>query len=44
LIKLEHGILVFHAFRKKSRKTPKHEIETAQGRLSLFLKELEDEK
>lgn len=41
--KSKHGILVFHAFKKKSKKTPKQEIETARKRLNLFLKELEDE-
>jgi phage-related protein len=39
-----HGILVFHAFRKKSQKTPGREIELARGRLRLFLKELASEK
>src|ERR1700688_2668555 len=24
VVKVEHGILVFHAFKKKSQKTPKH--------------------
>lgn len=43
LIRVKHGILVFHAFKKKTQKTPKHEIETAQKRLSLFLEELADE-
>lgn len=43
LIRTELGIIVFHAFRKKSRKTPKHEIETARLRLNAYLKELGDE-
>lgn len=43
LVKIKHGILVFHAFKKKSQKTPKQEIETARKRLNSFLKELEDE-
>lgn len=43
LIKTEYGIVVFHAFKKKSQKTPKHEIETARLRLHAYLKELENE-
>lgn len=43
LIRTEHGIVVFHSFRKKSQKTPKHEIETARFRLNAFLEELNDE-
>src|SRR4051794_9915551 len=41
LVKVKHGILVFHSFRKKSQKTPKHEIETGRRRFNAFLKELE---
>lgn len=43
VVKFEHGILVFHAFKKKSQKTPKHEIDTARKRLSSYLKELKSE-
>lgn len=43
LIESEIGILVFHAFKKKTEKTPKSEIETAQKRLKVFLEELENE-
>jgi phage-related protein len=37
------GIVVFHSFKKKSRKTPTQELETGRKRLNAFLKELEDE-
>ncbi len=40
LIKTELGILVFHSFKKKSQKTPQHELETARLRLNAYLKEL----
>lgn len=43
LVKTEHGIIVFHSFKKKSQKTPKHEIETARLRLNAYLKDLIDE-
>lgn len=43
LIESEDGILVFHAFKKKTEQTPQKEIETAQRRLKIFLRELEDE-
>jgi phage-related protein len=43
VIESEEGILVFHAFKKKTEQTPQKEIETAQKRLKVFLKELEDE-
>jgi phage-related protein len=43
LIKTEHGIVVFHSFKKKSQKTPKHEIETARSRLHTYLEELKNE-
>lgn len=43
LIKTEHGIVVFHSFKKKSQKTPLHEIETARLRLNAYLKELNNE-
>ena len=37
----KHGILVFHAFEKKSQKTPQKEIATGITRLTVFLKQLE---
>ena len=43
VIESEEGIFVFHAFKKKTEQTPQKEIETAQKRLKVFLKELEDE-
>lgn len=43
LIKTEYGIVVFHSFKKKSQKTPHHEIETAKLRLNAYLKELTNE-
>ncbi len=43
LIKTEIGILVFHSFKKKSQKTPQHEIDTARLRLNAYLKEFENE-
>jgi len=42
-LKYEKGILIFHAFKKKSQKTPKKEIETGKHRLKSLLKEIEDE-
>jgi phage-related protein len=39
-IRTEFGILLFHAFRKKSRKTPEREKKTARNRLEAFLEEL----
>jgi phage-related protein len=44
VLKTEFGILVFHSFKKKSQKTPKHEIDIGKKRLSAFMKELADEK
>jgi phage-related protein len=41
VIKLEFGILVFHAFRKKNNRTLEKEKRTARVRLEEFLKELE---
>jgi phage-related protein len=35
----ETGVLVFHAFVKKSQSTPLHEIETGKMRLSNYLRE-----
>lgn len=43
-IRMESGILLFHAFQKKSRKTPEREKKTARRRLEAFLKELEEEQ
>lgn len=37
------GIVVFHSFKKKTRKTPAQELETGKKRLKAFLKELADE-
>ena len=44
LIKHETGLILFHAFQKKTQKTPNQEIETARARLKLYLRELENEK
>lgn len=44
LVKTELGIVVFHSFKKKSQKTPRHEIETGRLRLAAYLKELNDER
>jgi phage-related protein len=43
-IRMESGILLFHAFQKKTLKTPEREKKTARRRLEAFLKELEDER
>jgi phage-related protein len=40
VIRMEIGILLFHAFHKKSRTMPEREKKTAQYRLEAFLKEL----
>jgi phage-related protein len=37
-----HGVVVFHAFKKKTQKTPLKEIETARKRLKEILEDLED--
>ncbi len=39
-IRIEFGILLFHAFHKKSRTTPEREKKTARTRLEAFLKEI----
>ena len=39
-IRMEFGILLFHAFQKKSRTMPEREKKTARNRLEDFLKEL----
>lgn len=33
MLKMENKILVFHAFKKRTQKTPKHEIELAKNNL-----------
>ena len=38
LAKYEHGVLVFHAFQKKTAKTPAYEIEVGIKRLREMLK------
>jgi phage-related protein len=43
-IRMEFGILLFHAFKKKRRTTPESEKRTARTRLEAFLKELEEER
>ncbi len=43
-LRTDFGILLFHAFQKKSGKTPIREIQTARKRLDAFLRELEGEK
>jgi phage-related protein len=40
----EFGILLFHAFQKKSHKTPEREKKSARTRLAAFLKELGEER
>ena len=40
-IRMEFGILLIHAFRKKSGKNPEREKKAARTRLEAFLKELE---
>jgi phage-related protein len=37
---MEFGILLFHAFQKKSRTMPEREKKTARNRLEDFLEEL----
>ena len=39
LLKQPHGVIVFHAFQKKTKKTPIHEIKVAQARLKALLQE-----
>ena len=43
-IRSSFGILLFHAFQKKSGKTPSREITTARQRLEAFLGELKEER
>lgn len=42
-LQTKFGILLFHAFQKKSGKTPAREIKTARQRLDAFLIELGEE-
>ncbi|MEK2644607.1 type II toxin-antitoxin system RelE/ParE family toxin [Bdellovibrio sp. BCCA] len=44
ILKSHTGIIVFHAFQKKSQKTPRQEIETGRIRLADFLRELQNEE
>lgn len=44
LVKSDIGIIVFHAFQKKTQKTPLQEIETGRRRLQLCLQELKNEE
>jgi phage-related protein len=39
LLESEQGVLVFHAFVKKTQKTPAREVETARQRLKELLHE-----
>jgi phage-related protein len=39
MLKIANYILVFHAFEKKTQKTPIHEIELGKKRLKEFLNE-----
>ncbi len=43
-VRTKYGILLFHAFQKRSRKTHAREINTARRRLEAFLKELGGEQ
>lgn len=43
VIDTKHGILVFHAFTKKTQKTPDHELQVGSKRLREFLNDLENE-
>jgi phage-related protein len=43
-IRMEFGIILFHGFKKKSRKTPEREKRIARTRLAAFLRELEEER
>jgi phage-related protein len=43
VIRMKFGILLFHAFQKKSAKTPEKEKNTARSRLEAFLKELKED-
>lgn len=38
----EFGVVVFHAFKKKSQKTPQKEIEMGRKRLNEIVEDLED--
>jgi phage-related protein len=43
-IRVDFGILLFHAFQKKSHRTPEKEKDIARRRLGVFLKELKEER
>ena len=38
MAKLAEGVHVLHAFEKRSRKTPRQDLEVARGRLRLLLR------
>ncbi len=38
IAKLAEAVYVLHAFEKRSRKTPRHDLETARSRFRLFLR------
>lgn len=42
-LKIKDKILIFHAFAKKTRATPKQQIETGKTRLKKLLQEEQDE-
>lgn len=44
VLKSASGIIVFHAFKKKTQKTPLQEIETGRRRLQFYLEELKNEE
>lgn len=44
LTKFEEGVYVLHAFEKKSRKTPRRELEIAQNRLRGLIKQRRGKK
>jgi phage-related protein len=39
VVKLRHGVLVFHAFEKKTQRTPPHEIKLGKKRLREMIDE-----
>ncbi len=43
-VRTKFGILLFHAFQKRSRKTPVREVSTARQRLEAFLREVGGEQ
>lgn len=44
VVRRPFGIVVFHAFKKKSQKTPQQEIETGRQRLKMFLQRLDPDE